>query len=205
MRFDARKFIEDTIVELQKLTGSELTICATSGGVDSMACAFLGHRALGDKLIAVFIDDGLMREKEPSDVVSRLKRKRIRTKLINVKDEFFSALKGLEDPEEKRKAFRDRFYKVLGRVVKESGAKFMIQGTIAADIVETKGGIKTQHNVLKQIGIDPRQYELDIIEPLKEIYKPQVRMVARALGLPPAVYRRMPFPDRVLRPGFWVR
>jgi GMP synthase (glutamine-hydrolysing) len=152
-------------------------------------------------VIAVFIDDGLMRVKEPSDVTSLLKKRHVRTKLVNVKDEFFAALRGLEDPEEKRKAFRDTFYKVLGRVVKESGARFLIQGTIAADIVETKGGIKTQHNVLSQIGIDPKQYELDIIEPLKELYKPQVRLVGRKLGLPPSMYRRMPFPG----PGLATR
>ncbi len=201
MDFDARKFIEDKIVELKNRIQQESAVCATSGGVDSMTCAFLGREAIGDRLIALFIDDGLMRLKEPSDVTSLLRKRHIRTKLINAKDEFFSALRGLTDPEEKRKAFRDTFYKVLGRVVKESGAKFLIQGTIAADIVETKGGIKTQHNVLSQIGIDPKQYELEIIEPLKDLYKPQVRIVARRLGLPPSISHRMPFPG----PGLATR
>jgi GMP synthase (glutamine-hydrolysing) len=201
MTFNAEQFMEAKTLELKNQVGDGSAICATSGGVDSMACAALGNRVLGKRLVAVFIDDGLMREGEPEQVTNDLKKLGIENRRVDVKDEFFSALKGLEDPEEKRKAFRDTFYKVLGRTVKESGANFLIQGTIAADVVETKGGVKTQHNVLEQIGIDPRSYGLVILEPLKEIYKPEVREVARGLGLPESVYARMPFPG----PGLATR
>ena len=201
MTFNAEQFMEAKTRELKNQAGDGSAICATSGGVDSMVCAALGNRALGKRVVAVFIDDGLMRGGEPEQVTNDLKKLGIENRRVDVKDEFFSALKGLEDPEEKRKAFRDTFYKVLGRTVKESGANFLIQGTIAADVVETKGGIKTQHNVLEQIGIDPGSYGLVILEPLKEIYKPEVREVAKALGLPESVYARMPFPG----PGLATR
>ena len=149
-----------------------------------MTCALLTSKVIGGRLTTVFIDDGLMRENEPETVTGWLKSNSLNTIRLNVADEFFAALKGKTDPEEKRKAFRDTFYKVLGRTVKESGASFMIQGTIAADIIETKGGVKTQHNILEQIGIDPDTYGLWILEPLKELFKPEVRLVGKELGLP---------------------
>ncbi len=201
MAFDVKQFIETKTAEIKNRVGDGVAICATSGGVDSMACAVLGNRALRERLIAVFIDDGLMRQDEPAEVTNLLRGLGIETRLVDVKDEFFAVLKGKQDPEEKRKAFRDTFYTVLGRTVKESKANFLIQGTIAADVVETKGGIKTQHNVLEQIGIDPTTYGLVILEPLKEIYKPDVREVAKALGLTESVYKRMPFPG----PGLATR
>ncbi|MBM3285274.1 MAG: ExsB family transcriptional regulator, partial [Candidatus Aminicenantes bacterium] len=109
---------------------------------------------------------------------------------------------GKLDPEEKRKAFRQAFYSVFGREVLKSGARFLVQGTIAADIIETKGGVKTQHNILEQIGIDPEKgFGFRVIEPIKELFKPEVRRVARALGLPESIYGRMPFPG----PGLMTR
>jgi len=201
MKFDAKKFIEEKSKELKDTIGDKKAICATSGGVDSMTCALLAHKVIGDQLTTLFIDDGLMRENESETVTEWLRDNKINVKLINAGDDFFAALKGIEDPEEKRKVFRDTFYKTLGRAVKESEASFMIQGTIAADIVETKGGIKTQHNVLEQIGISPEKYGLRILEPLREIYKPQVREVAKELGLPEEYHQRMPFPG----PGLATR
>lgn len=201
MAFNAKKFIEEKSKELKDAIGDKKAICATSGGVDSMACAILAYRVIKDRLMVVFLDDGLMRENEPETVTNWLKDNGINTKLMDVKDEFFAALKGIEDPEEKRKVFRDTFYKSLGKVVKESGAGLMIQGTIKADIIETKNGIKTQHNVLEQIGLDPERYGLRILEPLREIYKPEVREVAKELGLPRDYYQRMPFPG----PGLATR
>jgi GMP synthase (glutamine-hydrolysing) len=201
MTFDPKSFIEKKTKELKGTIGDKTAICATSGGVDSMTCALLTSKVIGKRLTTVFIDDGLMRENEPETVTGWLKANGLNTMRLNVADEFFAALKGKTDPEEKRKAFRDTFYKVLGRTVKESGASFMIQGTIAADIIETKGGVKTQHNILEQIGIDPNTYGLSILEPLKELFKPEVRLVGKELGLPEEYHQRMPFPG----PGLAAR
>lgn len=196
-----KKFIKRKIKEIKKSVGKDKAVVAVSGGVDSVTCAVLAHKAIGDKLKAVFIDDGLMRENEPETVTKTLLKLGINLKIIPAQEEFFAALKGIEDPEEKRKAFREIFYQTLGKVIKKTGVKFLIQGTIAADILETRGGIKTQHNVLEQIGINPKKYGFKVIEPLKELFKPQVRKVAKALGLPKEVFQRMPFPG----PGLATR
>jgi len=194
MELDTDSFIEEKIDEIKKTVGDEKAICALSGGVDSSVVAMLAHKAIGDQLECFFLQDGLMREGEPEQVKETFAKYGIDVEIKDVADEFFAALKGKEDPEEKRKAFRDIFYTVLGRIVKESGAKFMFQGTIAADIKETVGGVKSQHNVLEQIGLDTSSWGLEkVMEPLIELYKPQVRMVAKALGLPESVYNRMPF------------
>lgn len=201
MAWEAKKFIEEKLSEVKKIVGDKNAVVATSGGVDSATCAFLAHRALGEKLTVIFIDDGLMREDEPNTVAQEFGNLGIKIKIVDARDEFFKALKGIEDPEEKRKKFRDTFYRTLGKVVKENKATYLIQGTIAADVSETKRGIKTQHNVLEQIGIDPRDYGFQVIEPLREIYKPEVRDVARELGLPEEIHQRMPFPG----PGLATR
>lgn len=191
---DYQDFIEAKIKEIKELVGSEKTINALSGGVDSSTVTLLGHRAIGDQLKTVFIDTGVMREKEPDTVINSFNDLGIKVELVDAQDEFFRAFKGIEDPEEKRKAFRNTFYTVLGRAVKENGAHHLLQGTIAADIVETKGEIKTQHNVLDQIGIDSQSYGFKLIEPLKDLYKDEVRKVAKQLGLPEESCERMPFP-----------
>jgi len=198
---DTRKFIEEKIDEIRRRVGFEKTINALSGGVDSSAVTLLGHRAIGDQLKTVFIDTGVMREREPEMVIETFKKIGVNVHLIVAREEFFKAFKGMIDPEEKRKAFRNTFYSVLGRAVKESGAKFLLQGTIAADISETQRGVKTQHNILEQIGIDPRVYGFEVIEPLRDLYKDGVREVAKALGLPQEIFSRMPFPG----PGLATR
>jgi GMP synthase (glutamine-hydrolysing) len=157
---------------------------------------------LGDNLKSIFIDDGLMREGEPEQVQNIFAGLGIKVDIVDAADEFFAALAGKIDPEVKRKAFRDTFYSVFGREVKNSGARFLIQGTIAADIIETKGGIKTQHNILEQIGIDPEAgYGYKVVEPIKDLFKPGVREVAEAVGLPEEIHQRMPFPG----PGLATR
>ena len=196
--FDAKSFVEKSLDEIRLRVKDGKIVSACSGGVDSMTCTFLVHKAIGDKLLAVFIDDGLRREGEPEFVVNTLKKLGINVRYVDAKQEFFKVLKGKTDAEEKRKAFREKFYRKLGEIVKEDNARFLVQGTIAADIKETVQGIKTQHNVLEQIGIDPATYGYEIIEPLKELYKPEVRMVARELGLPTEVSERMPFPGPAL-------
>ena len=196
--FDAKKFVENSLKDIRKIVGESRVISACSGGVDSTVTTVLVHKAVGDKLVAVFIDDGLRREGEPEFVVRTLKRLGIRTKFIDAKEEFFAVFKGKTDAEEKRKAFRDKFYKTLGKAAREEQIEFIAQGTIKADVIETVKGIKSQHNVLEQIGINPEIYGYKILEPLKELFKPDVRKVARELGLPKEISERMPFPGPAL-------
>lgn len=199
---DVKRFIEEKIEEIHATAGGEKAISALSGGVDSSTCTVLAHRAIDDNLKVIFIDDGLMREDEPEEVRNVFAKMGITVEIIDAQDEFFEALKGKFDPEEKRKAFRNAFYTVFGREVLRSGARFLVQGTIAADVIETKGGVKTQHNILEQIGIDPeKDYGFRVIEPLKELFKNQVREVAQELGLPERIHQRMPFPG----PGLATR
>jgi GMP synthase (glutamine-hydrolysing) len=196
--FDAKNFVENSLKEIQKIVGDRKVISACSGGVDSTVTTALVHKAVGDKLVAVFIDDGLRREGEPEFVVRTLKNLNIRTKYIDAKAEFFAVFKGKTDAEEKRKAFRDKFYKTLGKAAREEQIEFIAQGTIKADVIETVKGIKSQHNVLEQIGINPEIYGYKILEPLRELFKPDVRKVARELGLPEEISERMPFPGPAL-------
>lgn len=196
--FDAKKFIESSLVEIRRIVGDNKVISACSGGVDSTVTTALVHKAVGEKLVAVFIDDGLRREGEPEFVVRTLKNLNIRTKYIDAKAEFFAIFKGRTDAEEKRKAFRDKFYKTLGKAAEEEQIEFIAQGTIKADVIETVKGIKSQHNVLEQIGINPQIYGYKILEPLRELFKPDVRKVGRELGLPEEISERMPFPGPAL-------
>jgi len=200
--FNPESFIQEKVEWLRKEIGEERAVVAVSGGVDSMTTAVLGSKAVGRQLLAIFLDDGLMREGEEKQVTGILRKLGVEVKAEKVADEFFKALRGKTDPEEKRVAFREAFYSCLSRLVQKNKASILLQGTIAADVVETKGKIKTQHNVLEQIGINPpEQYGYRGQEPLKEPYKPQVREVARKLGLPPEVTERRPFPG----PGLAVR
>jgi len=151
--FDAKKFVENSIKDIRKTIGDSKLISACSGGVDSTVTTALVHKTVGGKLVAVFIDDGLRREGEPEFVVRTLKTLGITTKFVDAKEEFFAVFKGKIDAEEKRKAFRDKFYKTLGKAAKQEQIDFVAQGTIKADVIETVKGIKSQHNVLEQIGI----------------------------------------------------
>ena len=197
-----KQFIDKQVAEIKKTVGSGTAISALSGGVDSSTCTVLAWRALGRRLKVIFIDDGLMRENEPQEVKKSFAKLGIKVNVVNYRKRFFAALKGKTDPEGKRKRFRNTFYKVFGKEVRKSKARFLIQGTIAADIIETKGGVKTQHNILQQIGIDPEKgYGFKVIEPVKKLFKHEVRIVAKELGLPEKIYHRMPFPG----PGLMTR
>jgi len=197
---DAKKFVEEQITDIKQTVGDEKAINALSGGVDSSLATVLGHRALGNKLRTVFIDNALMREGEPEQVVDTFAQMDIPVDLVDAQDDFLSALEGLTDPEEKRQAVTDTFYsKVFGRLVKESGAKFLLHGTILTDIEETVAGIKRQHNILVQLGIDTQEaYGYTVLEPLKTLRKDGVREVSMALGLPAEVSHRIPFPGPAL-------
>ena len=196
--FNAAEFVESSLKEIQETVGKTRVISACSGGVDSTVTTFLVHKAVGSSLIAVFIDDGLRREGEPEFVMRILKELGIQAKYVDAKKEFFEVFKGKTDAEEKRKAFRDKFYKTLGKAAKEEKIGFIAQGTIKADVIETTQGIKSQHNVLSQIGINPEKYGYKILEPLRELFKPDVRKVGRELGLSAEIYERMPFPGPAL-------
>jgi GMP synthase (glutamine-hydrolysing) len=202
MKLKPNQFIRKKLAEIQKEVGNRRTLVATSGGVDSMTCAALAHKALGSRAVILFIDDGLMRENDERKARRELKTLGINLKTMDAQRDFFKALKGKEDPEKKRKAFRQEFYQTLGRAVKRNKAESLIQGTIAADIIETKAGIKTQHNILGQIGIDPRKrFGFKVVEPLRELFKYQVREVAKEMGFSSRVYKQMPFPG----PGLATR
>jgi GMP synthase (glutamine-hydrolysing) len=197
---DYQAFVNEQILDLKNAVGNSLAINALSGGVDSSVVTVLGHRALGNKLITVFIDNALMREREPQQVVKVFSDMGIPVKLVDARADFLKALKGLTDPEEKRNAITETFYlTVFGRLVRETGAKYLLHGTILTDIEETVAGIKRQHNILAQIGIDPKkEYGYQVLEPLKTLRKDGVREVAKLLGLPAEIAQRIPFPGPAL-------
>jgi GMP synthase (glutamine-hydrolysing) len=197
---DYQAFVEEQIAELGEAVGDGLAINALSGGVDSSVVTVLGHRALGERLKTFFVDNALMRAGEPERVVASFAEMGIPVELLDARQEFLDALKGLTDPEEKRQAITDTFYSdVFARLVRETGARFLLHGTILTDIEETVAGIKRQHNILAQVGIDPEQaYGYQVLEPLKTLRKDGVREVARSLGLPPEISERIPFPGPAL-------
>jgi len=197
---NAKKFINEQIWKISETVGNGYAINALSGGVDSSVVTLLGNKALGKRLTTYFIDSGLMRQGEPHAVVSLFNKLGVPVVLIDAQKEFFKALKGIVDPEKKREAITQTFYKkVFGRLVKKSGAAFLLQGTNLTDIEETVAGIKRQHNVFEQLGIDPKKsFGYKIIEPILQLRKDGVRKIAKALGLPKYVYHRIPFPGPAL-------
>jgi GMP synthase (glutamine-hydrolysing) len=199
---DVKAFIQKQCDEIRHTVNNEKALIAVSGGVDSTTCAMLTHKAMGNNLQCIFIDTGFMRLNEPKGVESFFNGLNLPFKIIDAQQKFLEAIKGIEDAEEKRKRFRMIFYKTLGETAKNAGCKFLIQGTIAPDWIETKGRIKTQHNVLNQIGINPKvQFGFNLIEPLAYLYKDQVRDVARELKIKTDFSERQPFPG----PGLLVR
>ena len=193
-------FITEKIKDIQDIVGDGLAINALSGGVDSSTVTMLGHRALGKNLQTVFVENGLMRQGEAEQVVGLFQEFGVEVDVVDARQEFFAALEGVDDPEEKREAITQTFYRtVFGRMVKESGAKYLLQGTILTDVDETVAGIKRQHNVFEQLGIDPQEaFGYRIIEPLVQLRKDGVRIIGKALGLPAELFERIPFPGPAL-------
>lgn len=189
------KFINKSI-ELIKKEIKGKAIIALSGGVDSSVCVVLGNRAIGESLTPIYIDTGLMRQGETERVKEIFKDYNL--KIIDAEKEFFSSLKGLAEPEEKRKAVGETFIRIFEKEAKKLNAKYLIQGTIYPDRIESEGGIKSHHNVG---GLPSVIGFKGIIEPLSELYKDEVREIAKSLGLPKEIYNRMPFPG----PGLSVR
>ncbi|MDD5505714.1 MAG: asparagine synthase-related protein [Candidatus Omnitrophica bacterium] len=197
---DPQEFIKVKSEEISALVGQGLAINALSGGVDSSVVTMLGHKALDRRLKTYFINNGIMRKDEPQQILSIFEKLGVKVEIINAQDKFFRALKGVTDPEEKREAITQIFYKdVFAKLVRESKAKYLLQGTILTDVDETVAGIKRQHNVFEQLGIDPQEaFGYKIIEPLVQLRKDGVRKLGEALGLPKSIFKRMPFPGPAL-------
>ena len=199
-QLNVEQFIAQQVEDLRKTVGDGLAVNALSGGVDSSVVTMLGHKALGNRLKTYFVANGIMREGEPEYIVKLFKGLGVEVELVHAEDAFFGALKGLTDPEEKREAITQTFYKkVFGDLVKASGAKFLLQGTNWTDVEETVAGVKRQHNILEQLGIDTQKvFGYKVLEPVLQLRKTSIRVVGKALGLPEEIYNRPPFPGPAL-------
>ena len=196
--FDEGKFVEEVVKKLKEEVKGK-AIIAVSGGVDSSVAAKIGSMALGENLVAVYVDTGLMRKNESREVESLFKEMPLKFVKVDAEERFLQALKGVVDPEEKRKIIGELFIKIFEEVAEKEKAEYLIQGTIAPDWIESGGGlrdtIKSHHNV----GGLPSMLKLKIVEPLRDLYKDEVRKVAKYLRL--KVAERQPFPG----PGLAIR
>lgn len=201
MPFNPDAFIKTSVAKIKGQIGASKAIIAVSGGVDSMTAAALAQKAIPGQLACVFVDTGLMRKNEAARVKEAARKAGIDLQVADASAKFFRALKGVSEPEEKRKIIGAQFIKVFDAAAKDSKARFLVQGTIAPDWIESGGGIrdtiKSHHNV----GGLPKKMGLELCEPMRELYKDEVRQVARAVGLPPEFSERQPFPG----PGLAVR
>ena len=193
--FDAKAFVDEQVLALRdRIPGKAIIAC--SGGVDSVTATVLSSRALGDRLLAVYVDTGLMRKGETEDVEATLKELGVHHRIVRAADEYFAALKGIADPEKKRHLIGNKFVEIFEREAKAFGAEWLVQGTIAPDWIESGGQlrdrIKSHHNVA---GL-PAEMRLALVEPLRDLYKDEVRAVARELGV--RVSERQPFPGPAL-------
>ncbi|OGD45667.1 GMP synthase [Candidatus Bathyarchaeota archaeon RBG_13_46_16b] len=198
--FDAEKFIQEKVRELRdRIRGG--AIIGASGGVDSTSSAILVNRAIGESLLCVLVDTGYMRKNETETNERLLKKLGLNVLVVDAKKRFYDKLSGVVDPEQKRKIIGELFIRIFEEIARKENARFFVQGTIAPDWIESGGGlrdrIKSHHNV----GGLPEKIEFEIVEPLRDLYKDEVRIVGKALGLPSELYERQPFPG----PGLAVR
>jgi len=196
--FKADKFIKNTIENLKKNVNGK-TLIAFSGGVDSAVCAAIVNKAIGKNLVAVHVDTGFMRKNESKNVIDLMKKMKLNFRFIDASKEFYNILKGVKNPENKRKIIGEKFIRIFEKVADEENVEYLVQGTIAPDWIESGGElrdtIKSHHNV----GGLPDNMRLKLVEPLRDLYKDEVRKVARELKL--EVSERQPFPG----PGLAVR
>jgi GMP synthase (glutamine-hydrolysing) len=193
--FSAEKFIDEQLKKIRDQVKGK-AIIAASGGVDSTVCAALVSRSIGERLLAVYVDTGFMRKGETASVEKMLGRLGVNHIVVDASDEYFAALRGVIDPEKKRKIIGEKFIRVFEREARKFGAESLVQGTIAPDWIESGGGlrdtIKSHHNV----GGLPTDMDLRLVEPLRDLYKDEVRKVARALKI--EVAEKQPFPGPAL-------
>ena len=194
---DPATFAEEAVAEIKEQIGDAQAIIALSGGVDSSVAAALAYEAVGDQLTPVYVDTGLMRKgetaqiRETFDYMDSLR-------IVDARERFLSKLEGVIDPEKKREVIGEQFIREFEREARDMGAEYLVQGTIYPDRIESEGGIKSHHNV----GGLPDVVDFEgIVEPVRNLYKDEVRQVARELGLEEVVSERMPFPG----PGLAVR
>jgi GMP synthase (glutamine-hydrolysing) len=194
---ETEQFIQDSIDELREEIGDANAVIALSGGVDSSVAAALTYEAIGDQLVPVYVDTGLMRKGE-TDQIRETFAYMESLQVVEAQDRFLDALSGVTDPEEKRHAIGEQFIREFEREARDTDADYLVQGTIYPDRIESEGNIKSHHNV----GGLPEVVDFEgIVEPVRDLYKDEVREVARALGLEEIVAERMPFPG----PGLAVR
>ncbi|MFW6040242.1 MAG: glutamine-hydrolyzing GMP synthase [Thermoplasmatota archaeon] len=195
--FDPNEFIDEQIKKISKIEGKAIVGC--SGGVDSTVSAVLVGKAFEDRLLAVYVDTGYMRKGETNNMNSILEEMGINHKIIDAREEFYEAMEGITDPEEKRRTIGNKFIEIFEREAEKFEADYLVQGTIAPDWIESgddvRDTIKSHHNV----GGLPEEMGLELIEPLRDLYKDEVRKVARELGLPTS--EKQPFPG----PGLSIR
>jgi len=194
---DVDSFIPEAKAEIAETLGDETAIIALSGGVDSSTAAALAYEAVGEQLVPVYVDTGLMRKEETEDIRETFEYMES-LRIVEAQDRFFEALAGVTDPEAKRQAIGEQFIREFETVAAEVDANYLVQGTIYPDRIESEGNIKSHHNV----GGLPEAVDFEgIIEPMRDLYKDEVRSVARALDLESVISERMPFPG----PGLAVR
>ena len=195
MLFKPDRFVEEQIgIVSERIKGKAIIAC--SGGVDSMVAAVIVSKAIGDRLLAVYVDTGLMRKGETDEVRGMLEEMGLNFRIVDASNEYFDALKGVTEPEQKRKIIGEKFIRVFEREAKDFGAEYLVQGTIAPDWIESGDGvrdtIKSHHNV----GGLPKDMGMELCEPLRDLYKDEVRAVARHLGI--RASERQPFPGPAL-------
>ncbi|MFW6436171.1 MAG: glutamine-hydrolyzing GMP synthase [Halococcoides sp.] len=194
---DVDAFVEDALAEITETVGEDDAIIALSGGVDSSTAAALAYEALGDRLTPVYVDTGLMRKGETAEIRETFAYMDS-LRVVDARDRFLEALEGVTDPEQKRHVIGEQFIREFERIAREVGADYLVQGTIYPDRIESEGTIKSHHNV----GGLPERIDFGgIVEPMGDLYKDEVREVARHLDLEAVISERMPFPG----PGLAVR
>ncbi|WP_049926643.1 glutamine-hydrolyzing GMP synthase [Halopiger goleimassiliensis] len=194
---ETETFVPEAVAEIDEEIGDANAVIALSGGVDSSVAAALAYEAIGDRLTPVYVDTGLMRKGE-TDQIRETFDYMESLRVVDAKDRFLEALEGVTDPEEKRSVIGEQFIREFEREAKDADADYLVQGTIYPDRIESEGGIKSHHNV----GGLPEVVDFEgIVEPVRDLYKDEVREVARHLGLEEIVAERMPFPG----PGLAVR